>query len=128
MALLTKKTATLTKGLDVHIDPKKPYVTFKVDGKSYQVKRIDLYTLTYLIADANVQDQLLPVRKEEMMEFRREHTVQLKRNMGKGELLNITCKVHVPTRVVEGIMAAEKEPRKPFKLLGHIHSRKMTAA
>lgn len=120
MSLLSKKTAELAKGLMVEVDPKKDYVVFKAEGKRFQVKKTELYTFTFLIADEAVQAELMPVRKTEMEEFRREHIVRLKNDMRAGEVLTITCKVSVPERVVEGIKAQMLAPRKVFKLFKRV--------
>lgn len=120
MALLEKKKAEMAPGLTFECDPKNDYVIVRAGGNKFRVKRIDIYTFAFLIADARMQEQLIPVRKEEMMEFKREHTVRLKNNMRAGDYLNISCKVHVPTRVVEGILAAEQEAAPKFRIFPRV--------
>lgn len=68
------------------------------------IKFIDLWTLVFeATKDQSKRDQLMPVRKENIMKFKKVHSVQLKNDMKAGDTLQFSCIIDVPTYVMDGM-------------------------
>jgi hypothetical protein len=52
--------------------------------------------------DKEMKDKLIPVRQEDMMHFKKVHTVQVKKDMKAGETLTFTHIIDVPLTVIDG--------------------------
>jgi len=88
-----------------------PGVTFTVsDGgvridmgaASAVITHADLWGMAFAISDGEMKDKIMPVRKDEMMRFKKVHSIRLERDMKAGEILTTSCVVDVPERIVEG--------------------------
>lgn len=101
--LLERKTAELGDGVFVDIDPEADYVVLRMGKESKRIRKVELWSMCYIMADADTQDKLTPVRTTEVQEFKRKHRIQLKKDMRRGEILTVTCNINIPTTVVEGL-------------------------
>ena len=79
-------------------------VRIEVGKEKRVIKQKDLYGVAFAMTnDDDMRDNLMPVRKEVMMRFKKVHQVQLKSDMKAGETLQFTSVIDVPTYVVEGM-------------------------
>ena len=67
--------------------------------------------------DDAMRDNLMPVRKTEMLRFKKVHEVQVKNDMKAGETLQFTCIIDVPTYVIDGPGGGGKIPVGPNYIL-----------
>lgn len=68
------------------------------------MKSIDLWGVAFeMTKDPEMRAQLMPVRQEPIMKFKKVHTVQLKNDMKAGETLQFTCNIDVPTHIIAGM-------------------------
>lgn len=72
-------------------------------GKTTETTVKDLFGVTFLLADAEQQDALIPVQKTQMMVFSRKHSIMLSKDMKKGEVVNTWCEINIPQTIVEAI-------------------------
>lgn len=123
MALLDKKTIQIGDSLLLDVVPGEEFIQVRVlDGKGHEhktmVRRVDLYAATFAIADAKTQEELLPVRKTEMMTFERIHNVRLKKDMKANQIMKVKCHVDVPLRIEENLKGLLRDPGQVSPLLG----------
>lgn len=85
------------------VNPKSDVIHVKVGSQRATISRNELWGFVFAITGPEQQDKMLPVRKEEMMKFKKVHTVQLKNDMKAGESLQFSCVIDVPLRVIEGM-------------------------
>ena len=112
MALLEKKTVELTDGVLMDVDPTSEFVQLRMGDEKKMIRKSDLYSLCYIIADAENQDKLTAVRQTEVEHFTRLHQVKLKKNMRAGEVIRVRCHISVPVAVVEGLKHIVEKPKR----------------
>lgn len=103
--LLDAGVATIGDGVEIRYDPKSEFIT--ICGK--KVPKLELWQVVFSTCDARTREQLLPVRQTEVMHYVKEHNVQLKKDMRKGEILRVRCETSVPLTVVEGLAGMHKK-------------------
>ena len=104
MAVLEQKTLQLGEHILIDVDPKSEFVNMRVgDSKGFLVKKVDLWAVTFTIADAKTQELLMPIRQTEVSTFRRIHKVRLKKAMNEGDIMTVKCEISVPQVVEEGL-------------------------
>ena len=105
MAVLEKQTLELGDGIFIDVDPKSEFVRFRMgdDRKGVMVRKVDLWAVVFTIADPETQERLMPVRRTEMVTFRRIHNYVLKRDVRAGTKLRIPCEVNVPQTIEENL-------------------------
>lgn len=118
MALIEKKTIELGNGILLDVDPNFDYVVLRVGEKSEKIKKVDLWAACFAIADEKTQEELMPVRKTQMMVFEKIHHVELKKDMKKGQILKVRCHVDVPLSIEENLKGLLKPDAAVRGLLG----------
>ena len=120
--LLEKKTMSLAPGVLMHIDPSSEFVSLEIEGvvKDKLIRKTDLWGACFLIADAKTQESLIPVQQQEVLKYARIHSVQLKKDMRKGDIVKVRCEVDVLGTMEENLRATAmahqgKEPVIPRK-------------
>lgn len=99
-----RKTIELGDGVLLDVVPEADFVTIRHgDSKGIKVRKVDLWAACFVMADAKMQEQLLPVRQTTMATFRRIHHVKVKRPLKPGDILNVKCEVSVPQTIEEGL-------------------------
>lgn len=112
----TNNVATLTdrnKRHDIEVEINRggeveDFVEFRMkDGngnwiKSY-IKIAELYALTFMLVDDEKQQEMMPIRKTQVRIYERQHRIQLKKNMKKGEIVVANCKIDIPLVIEEGL-------------------------
>ena len=100
------KTITKIKagGVTFSLNRKGDEVRVEMGKEKRVIKQIDLYGVAFAMTnDDSMRDNLMPVRKTEMMRFKKVHQVQLKNDMKAGETLQFASVIDVPTYVIEGL-------------------------
>ena len=90
------------------------FIKLTIDDKIVYVKKSDLFAIMFLLATPEQQVEMVPVKREEMKEYERQHRVKLTKDMKEGEELVVNCKIHVPTIIDEAIRNETKEVVSPF--------------
>lgn len=108
MTMLDRQTAAL--GIDeagdqllVDVDPSIAELVFRIGKHRVRVSKSDLWNFCYLIGDEETQERLTPVRHTEVMHYEKVHTIKLKRDLKKGDVVRTRCIISVPLTVVEGL-------------------------
>lgn len=97
------------------IDPKPDrelYVKIKVKDKETSIPFKDLYSFVFFTATEDQQAELMPIKQTVVKKIIKRHVVQAKKDIKKGELINVLCETNVPVEIWEGIVA-EKRMRNP---------------
>jgi hypothetical protein len=101
--LLERKTIELADDVLMDVIPDSEYVNLRVGKENKKVRKSDLYSVCYLIADAVTQDGLTAIKQTEVQHFTRLHRIKLKHNMREGDVVTTRCHISVPVAVVEGL-------------------------
>lgn len=101
-------TATIKKikagGVTFSLNKKGDEVKVLVGKEIRYIKYQDLWGVAFAMTEDDVlRDKIMPVRKTEMLRFKKVHQVQVKNDMKAGETLQFTSVIDVPTYVVEGM-------------------------
>jgi hypothetical protein len=120
--LLEKKTIELGRGKDgtvlIDIDPTSDFVIFRVGNSGgIPVKKVDLWSACFIMADEKTQADLIPVRETEMVTYRRIHNVKLKKGLREGEILRVACEINVPEVIHENLAGNITKRREPGSIL-----------
>lgn len=78
-------------------------IRMSMGGLKTLVDYKELWGVVFMLGEGKYRDDMLPVRKTEMMVFSRKHVVLAERDIKQGETLNVWCEVNVPKTVVEAI-------------------------
>lgn len=96
--------------LDVNWDKDiKDMIKLTFDDKIAYVRKSDLFAFMFVLATPEQQEALIPVRRDEVKAYDRQHRVELLKDMKKGEELVVNCKIHVPTIIDEAIRNEKKD-------------------
>jgi hypothetical protein len=101
------------------IDPKPDqplYVKIMVKGKETSIPFKDLYSFVFFTATEDQQAELMPVKQTLVKKIIKRHIVAAKRDIKKGEMINIRCETDVPVEIWEGIVAEKRKFTKPFSI------------
>lgn len=102
MTTITKKKSFKFGGTRFSFGSK--LVKIQIGDETRYIKYAELWGMAFAMArDDETKDHLLPVRKENIMKFKKVHTVQLKNDMKAGETLQFSCIIDVPTHVIAGM-------------------------
>lgn len=88
---------------EFNVDPDQETFRMTMGKETKRFKRIDLWALTFAIANAEQQADMIPVRRSEVVTYRRKHQVKLKKDMRKGDVVNVSCEINVEKTVAEGL-------------------------
>ncbi len=98
---MAKKTFK-AKGITFKADTTKQTLVVSIGKAKTEMNVIDLWGIVFAMVNGEMKDQLMPVRKEEVMKFKKVHTVQLVKDMKKGETITFSCIIDVPVAIAEG--------------------------
>ncbi|MES2216638.1 MAG: hypothetical protein V4481_05085 [Patescibacteria group bacterium] len=85
------------------VDPAREVFVLKMGKESKKFNRIDLWALVYAISGPEQQDKMMPVRRSEVLTYRRIHKIRLKKAMPEGGIITCRCEINVEKVVVEGL-------------------------
>ena len=78
-------------------------VRVKMGSKEAVFKLEDLFGFIFLSVSPEKQSELMPVRKTTITKYVRQHTVEAKKDIKRGEKIVVNCEIDVPTVVEEGL-------------------------
>jgi hypothetical protein len=85
------------------VDPDQEVFRMTVGKEQRRFKRVDLWSMVFAIANAEQQADMIPVKRSEVVTYRRKHNVKLKKDMRKGDVVHVSCEINVEKSVVEGL-------------------------
>lgn len=98
---------------EVNWDPhNKNSIRVTLAGRISHISKDDLWNFVFSIVQASQQQRMIPVQKQEMEQYKKQHEIILKKDMLKGETVVAHCTVNVRQEVVDVIkrdLEAEKE-------------------
>ena len=89
--------------LEFEVDPDIEMFRVKIGKQWKRFKKSDLWSMVFVIATPEQQEQMIPVRRSEVLTYRRIHRIQLKNDMKKGQVVKCKCEINVEQTVVEGL-------------------------
>jgi hypothetical protein len=79
-------------------------IRIKLGDKICTIRSLDLFGVAFeMTKDPDMRAQLMPLRTEPVMKFKKVHTVAVRTDMKAGETLQFTCVIDVPTYVMDGM-------------------------
>ena len=103
--------------MEINFSDEKDHVKISIDGKDSIIKISDLFNFVFLIADADQQEKLMPIKTETIRKIVKRHVVRVTRDIKKGEMLNVRCETNVPVSIWEGLkgMMGKTQEKKSFQ-------------
>ena len=89
--------------MEFDVDPAQDMIRISVGKVTKSFKKIDLWALVYAISGPNEQDKMMPVRRSEVLTYRRIQRIKLKNAMPAGGIVTCRCEVNVEQTIVEGL-------------------------
>lgn len=104
--------------MEINFSDEKDLVKLSIDGKDSIIKISDLFNFVFLIADADQQEKLMPIKTETIRKIVKRHVVRVTRDIKKGEMLNVRCETNVPISIWEGLkgMMGKTQEKKSFNI------------
>lgn len=97
---------------EINWDPKrKDLIKITLANKVSVIKRDDLWNFIFTIVKTDQQVQMIPVEKKEMVKYIKQHTVELQKDMKKGETMAVNCEVNVRKEVDDAIRREIEEEK-----------------
>lgn len=89
---------------EVNYDKKhKDYIRITIAGVTSVIKRDDLWNFVFVLVETDKQEKMVPVRKQEMEQYVKQHTVELQKDMKKGDIMAVNCMVNVRKEVADAV-------------------------
>ena len=99
----------------------KDCVRLTLDGKTAIIPIKELHGLVWSVADAEQRDRLTPVTMTTIRKIKKLHKVEVKKDIKKGDFLNVRCETSVPVEVYEGLKGMlDKKPKTTVPIIGRI--------
>lgn len=71
----------------------------------------EIYGFIMIAGTPEQQDNLMPIKQTTVKKIIKRHVVQLKKDLKKGEFMNVRCETNVPVEIVEGLKGLMNKPR-----------------
>lgn len=78
-------------------------VSLTVKGQKVRFPFKDLYSFVFFTATADQQSNLMPIKQIEVKKLVKWHRVQAKKDIQRGEMINVRCETNVETEVYNGL-------------------------
>lgn len=78
-------------------------VKMTMDGKSAIIPISELHTLVWSVANEQQRDDLTPLKQTLVRKLVKRHIVEAKRDIKKGQMINVRCETNVPLEIYEGL-------------------------
>lgn len=85
-------------------DPKTKWVNVKISKEKGRIKQNDLWMMTFMISKERQQDDMMPDKDRDMMQFVRQHQIRATKDIKAGEMITVNCNVNVPMVVVDSLL------------------------
>ena len=89
----------------------KECVRVKMGSEEAIIPLQDIYAFMLIAGTPEQQDNLLPVKQTLVNKIVKRHVVQAKKDIKKGEMINVRCETNVPVEVVEGLKGLVNTPK-----------------
>ena len=96
------------------------YIKVTLANKVSVIKRDDLWNFVFTIVKADQQQQMIPVIKQEMVKYIKQHTVELQKDMKKGEIMAVNCQVNVKKEIDDAIRREIEEESRLSTLSSYV--------
>lgn len=111
-AILKDQNGANDVEFEVNWDPKyRELVKLSFAGKSSTIKKDDLWNFIFTIVKKAQQHKMVPVIKDEMIRYTKQHEIELQRDMKKGEIVVAHCKVNVKQEIDDAIRREIEEEK-----------------
>lgn len=98
--------------IHVEIDPKSDMLLFRVGERKILVKKSDMYGATFAMADPETQEKMMPVRRVQMVTYKRVHHVKVTKPLKPGDTVNVQCAINVEQSIHESLAGIfDKKPK-----------------
>ncbi len=67
------------------------------------IKKDDLWNMIFTIVEEDKQLKMIPVKKQEMERYIKQHTVRVKKDLKEGEEIFVNCEVNVRKEVADAV-------------------------
>lgn len=91
------------------------YIKVTLNGKISVIKKDDLWNLVFSIVKKDQQDKMVPVLKNEMVRYQKQHEIELQKDMKKGEIVIAHCAVNVHKEIDDSIRREIEEGKLSIK-------------
>jgi len=89
---------------DVNWDSKnKNSIKVTLAGKVSFISKDDLWNFVFSIVQTSQQQRMIPVIKDEIIRYQKQHSIELQKDMKKGEVVVANCAVNVKKEVDDAI-------------------------
>src|SRR3990167_10432155 len=78
-------------------------VKLTMGDKTAMIPIKELHSLVWSIADREQRDNLTPVKQTLVRKLVKRHVVEAKKDIRKGEMINVRCETNVPVEIYEGL-------------------------
>lgn len=89
--------------MEINFSPEKDHVKVSIAGTDSIVKISDLFNFVFFIANAEEQEQMMPVKSETVRKIRKIHMVKATKDVKKGDMFKFRCETNVVESVWEGL-------------------------
>jgi len=89
--------------LDIDIDPKKDTIDVRVGDKKAVIKKKDLFSLAFVIADPDEQADMVPIKQTKIRKYKRQYRIKAAKDIKKGEDIIFSTEFDVPLEVYNGL-------------------------
>lgn len=89
----------------------KECVRVKIGSEDAIIPLKDIYEFMLVAGTPDQQDNLLPIKQTLVKKIIKRHVVAVKKDMKKGELMNVRCETDVPVEIVEGLKGLVNTPK-----------------
>lgn len=106
MSILERSILQLTGSegtAEFDVSPDSEYFQMKVGKEKRIFKKVDLWAMVFTITDSAQQEQMIPVKRQEVDTYRRIHNVKVKKHLKPGDVIRVHCEMNVEKTVTEGL-------------------------
>ncbi len=97
---------------EFNVDPKSEMLEIKMGKEHRWFKRVDLWALVFAISDPERQADMIPVKRSEVVTYKRIHNIKLKKGMPAGSIVKCHCEINVEQTIVEGLRGMIEQQKK----------------
>lgn len=112
--ILTDLRGKYDVSMEVGFSNDEEIVKIGIDGKEAIVPIKDLYNFIFLIASAEQQEKLMPVKQTTVRKIIKRHIVKVTKDIKKGDTLRVRCETNVPVEIWEGLAGLMGKKKKVY--------------
>lgn len=89
----------------------KECVRVKMGSEEAIIPLSEIYSFILIAGTPEQQDSLIPIKQTLVKKIIKRHVVMAKKDIKKGEMINVRCETNVPVEVVEGLKGLVNTPK-----------------